>query len=250
VVAGAYQNAIRVAPVTAMLYPRIAVDRYPASPFNGTIYLVGLDNLTCASLVVIRSRDRARSFEAPLESGLCLRGPSVDVAIGRTGDLYVATWGPTILRSKDRGASWTVAKTLGNDSAPTSLVVDPVTNAMYASWGPLDDPWRPSPGPILIAVSRDGGDTWTGPISILPDASPATRPQVAVFGTSVLVAFSSPGSSGFSVGAVASVDGGETWGDAVPVGSPDPCGQWPQPSVAVSPDGAFAISWSSETGSE
>src|SRR3972149_7975495 len=72
VVAGAYQNAIRVAPVTAMLYPRIAVARDPASPFTGTIYLVGLDNLPCASLVVIRSRDRARSLEAPVGPGLWL----------------------------------------------------------------------------------------------------------------------------------------------------------------------------------
>lgn len=245
---GAYENAVRVAPVTAILYLRIAVDRNPTSPFNGTVYLVGLDNLTCASLVVIRSRDRAQTFEGPLESGLCLQGPSVDVAIGRNGDLYLATWGPAILRSTDGGASWTTAQTLGNDSAPASLAVDPVTDALYVTWSPVDNPWRPSPGPILIASSRDGGDTWTGPRSILPDTSPVTRPQVAAFGPSVLVGFSSPGPSGFFVGALHSGDAGDTWGNATSVSPPDPCGQWPQPSIAVSAEGIFAVSWSSGTG--
>lgn len=248
VVSGAYENGVRVAPEIAMLYPRIVVDRSPASPFNGTTYLVGLNNLTCASLVVIRSRDRTRTFEAPIEAGLCLQGPSVDVTIGRNGDVYAATWGPTILRSRDGGASWTITKILSNDSSPPSLAMDPVTGALYVAWGPVDYPWRPSPGPILIASSRDGGNTWTEPISILPDAWTATRPQVQAFGTSVLVGFSSPGSSGFSIGAVVSTDDGRTWGNAIPVSPPDPCGQWPQPSVAVSLQGIFAISWSSETG--
>lgn len=247
---GAYDNAVRVAPITAMLYPRIAIDRSPASPFNGTTYVVGLDSIDCGSLVVIRSRDRAQTFEAPIRSDLCLQGPSVDVVVGRNGTLYVATWGPRILRSTDGGLSWTIAKDLSLDASPASLALDPVSGALYVTWGGLDRPWGPSPGPILLASSDDGGSTWTGPIRILSDASPAPRPQVAAFGGTVVVGFSAPGSPGSSVVAVTSHDGGETWGSPVPVGPPDPCGQWLQPSVAVSDNGIFAIPWSSETGSE
>ena len=70
---GAAANTTRVAGSNEMSYPRLAVDRDPTSPFAGTMYVAGLDNITCASLVVRRSSDGGRTFRDPLRSDLCLR---------------------------------------------------------------------------------------------------------------------------------------------------------------------------------
>src|SRR5436189_4178037 len=79
-VPGAYNNAVRVANVTDMLYPRIVVDRGAASPYRGAVYVIGLDGadgLTCRPIVVARSSDGGLSFDAPRRtSPLCAFGPS------------------------------------------------------------------------------------------------------------------------------------------------------------------------------
>src|SRR5439155_509827 len=66
----AYQNVIRVAPPDAMDWPHIVVDRNPGSPFEGYLYLVGTkdtiqNNALWTALVVVRSPDGGRTFDAP-----------------------------------------------------------------------------------------------------------------------------------------------------------------------------------------
>ncbi|TLZ74348.1 MAG: hypothetical protein E6K08_10220, partial [Methanobacteriota archaeon] len=55
---GAYNNSVRAAPASAMIYPRIVIDHAPGSPRNGTIYVVGLQyapNGSCGNPAVVRS---------------------------------------------------------------------------------------------------------------------------------------------------------------------------------------------------
>jgi len=268
VVPGAYQNAVRAASVNDLLYPRIAADRGPASPFNGTVYVIGLSNITCAALIVIRSLDAGRSFEPPHSFDLCLVGPSLDVTVGRGGALFVSTWGPTVLGSVDGGLSWSVLATLGTASSPSSIAADPVSGTVHVTWGPADDPWTFSPGPILLSSSADGGQNWTAPVALIsaPSFAPAidvsrptpgaaqdvfaaARPQITAFGDAVLVGLIAADLVAPYVAAIASQDGGRTWGNVTPVSSAGPCMERSVPSVAASPTGAFAIAWNEETAS-
>ncbi len=253
---GAYDNAVRVGNVTDMLYPRIAIDRGAASPHRGTIYVLGLDARDipgCRAIVVARSLDGGRTFEPPGRTDvLCAPGPSLSVGIDREGVLYAAGWGPVVARSSDGGLSWSVVATLGNASVPASLAVDPVTDAVYVVWGPLDKPWHDprdnASGPLRLSGSRDRGGNWSVPVDILPAAVAGGRPHVAAWSDSVVVAFRAVGPADLRVAAVASQDGGLGWGTVTAVSSPDPCGRWPDPSIGVSPSGLFAVSWAADTG--
>src|SRR5437879_915635 len=112
----------RAAPTSAMIYPRIAIDRDPASPRDGTIYVVGLQyapNGSCGNPAVVRSIDGGRTFDAPHVAPLCLSGLSLDVTADN-GTLFAASWGPRLLRSTDGGISWEILATIGNASAPAS----------------------------------------------------------------------------------------------------------------------------------
>ncbi|TLZ55438.1 MAG: exo-alpha-sialidase [Methanobacteriota archaeon] len=249
---GGYNNTVRVGNVTDMLYPRIAVDRGPTSPYRGTIYVLGMDATVltgCRPIVVARSTDGGRTFEAPRKADvLCAPGPALSVAVDRAGAVYAAGWGPVVARSSDRGVSWSVVATLGNASAPASLAVDPVTNTIQVVWGPLDDPWRATLGPLVGSFSRDGGGTWTVPADLFPNGTTGARPQAAAVSDAVVVGFQTDVASVRRLAAIASPDGGRTWGNLTLVDRPDPCGRRPEPSVAASPGGLFAISWAAETG--
>src|SRR5437667_67636 len=95
---GAYNNSVRAAPASAMIYPRIAIDHNPASPRNGTIYVVGLQyapNGSCGNPAVVRSIDGGRTFDAPHVAPLCLSGLSLDITADN-GTLFAASWGPRL----------------------------------------------------------------------------------------------------------------------------------------------------------
>jgi len=257
ITAGGYNNTVRVASLMDILYPRIAVDQGEGSPHRGTIYVLGLDGRTpfpCPPIVVSRSFDGGRTFEAPRRANpLCANGRSLSVGIDRNGTLFAAGWGPVIARSSDGGQTWTTVATIDRTNASASLAVDSTTGDIYVAWGPLDRPWHFSPGPLRVSVSRDGGANWTSPRDILPSGSMGVRPQVAAFSGSAVVAFTTNGTADRHVAAVASADNGRTWGDITNVASPDPCGEawkFPQPSIAASPTGVFAVRWTADTGSQ
>ncbi len=251
---GGNVSSTRVASVGEMMYPRLAVDRDPASPFNGTLYVVGLSNLSCASIVLASSRDGGRTFGPIVLSDLCLEGPYADIAVGRNGTLFAVTKGPVVLRSLDGGTSWVTVASL-NGTVPASIgsiAADPAADTVLVAWTSGDDPWSPAPGPVFVASSRDGGRSWSSGVDVLEGASSGSRPQVALSGSSAVVAYMANGPAGRYVAAVASSDGGRTWGTSVTVGPPKTCPgsnpDFPEPSIASSSDGSFGVTWSAATG--
>ncbi|MFA5895326.1 MAG: hypothetical protein WC985_00265 [Thermoplasmata archaeon] len=240
---GAYNNSVFAAAVTSMLYPRLLVDDDSSSPFYGVIYVIGLEalgNSTCRAVTVVRSLDGGRTFGAPHSAGLCMEGLSLDVVVARNGTLYAAAWGPRILASTDSGQTWSLLATLGNASGPASLVVDPVTGMMYATWSTAG--WHTA-GLVSVSSSRDSGLTWTVPVSNLANGTLGTAPQIAAFGDSVVVALAASNASASFVAGLASFDGGGTWSNATALSRSAPCLRFSAPSLAVSPSGLFAVSW-------
>ena len=239
---GAYNNSVRAAPTSAMIYPRIAIDRDPASPRDGTIYVVGLQyapNGSCGNPAVVRSIDGGRTFDAPHVAPLCLSGLSLDVTADN-GTLFAASWGPRLLRSTDGGISWEILATIGNASAPASLAVDKVTGGLHLAWSTAR--W-PDLGPVYASSSRDGGQNWTAPVAVLPAGLPAFSPQIAAYNDTVVVGLATANATGPFVAAVTSRDGGATWGSATALTPTAPCLRWSAPSSTVSSSGTFAISW-------
>lgn len=169
VIDDAVDNAVRVGPTNLMWYPRIAIDRYLESPRRGTIYVIGPSVEACG-IVVSTSVDGGRSFGPATRSEVCLPGPSLDVVIDRAGTLYVASWGPVVLRSADGGFTWENLTTLDTANSPSSLSWDPTTGVLFVSWtNPGGGAWGFHPGTILGASSQDGGRTWTTRRSVLPE---------------------------------------------------------------------------------
>ena len=239
---GAYNNSVRAAPASAMIYPRIAIDHDPGSPRNGTIYVVGLQyapNGSCGNPAVVRSIDGGRTFDAPHVAPLCLSGLSLDITADN-GTLFAASWGPRFLRSTDGGISWETLATLGNASAPASLAVDEVTGGLHLAWSTAT--W-PDFGPVYASSSRDGGQNWTAPVAVLPAGLPAFSPQIAAYNDTVVVGLATENATGPFVAAVTSRDGGATWGNATALTPTAPCLRWSAPSSTVSSSGIFAISW-------
>lgn len=245
--ANAVNNTVRVGSTNVMNYPRIAIDRHPGSPYYGTIYVVGLLNLTCTLIVVVTSEDGGESFGEPSTTDACLPGPSAEVLVDPDGALYLATWGPTVLRSMDRGQTWENLTTLDTARSPTSLAWDPVTGDLHATWTSTGgERWGFVPGTVVAAVSRDGGRTWTAPRTVLPGGERGDGSQVAAFGGRATVAALADEPEGPQVVAVTSEDAGTSWGAPTPLSRADPC--IAAPSIAASGSGLFAISWYEDPG--
>jgi|RifCSP13_1_1023834.scaffolds.fasta_scaffold01254_6 hypothetical protein len=242
--AGAYGNEVRISS-EYFNYPRLAIDLGGASPRRGTMYVLGLTNITCADIVVSTSSDGGGTISAPtVASGLCLRGPSLDVVMAPDGAMYVATWGPQILRSSDGGLSWELLATLANSTVPSVLALDP-DGTLYVAWS--DGPWgTPGAGSAMVSVSHDGGGNWTAPVSILPPGISGSSAQIAATGSKVVVAYVGEDAGARYVAVVNSTDAGASWGAETRLSSPFPCAWVSAPSVAASAIGTFAVSWYSE----
>lgn len=244
----AYDNSVLAAYIGDILYPRIVIDRGTNSAFYGTAYLIGIDNAHCGRLAVVRSFDQGQTWEPRTVTGPCLSGLSIDVVIDEIGTLYAAAWGPKILRSEDGGLSWSWSADLGNASAPSSISYDHALGALYVAWAPSDavdgEMVRTLEGPIDVSSSRDGGRTWTQPVSILTATLRGSYPQVTAFNDSVVVASVAKNATADPfVTAVTSADGGRSWAHPTELSPPNPCASWADPTIAVSPSGLFAISW-------
>src|SRR5439155_1556736 len=185
------QNVIRVAPPDAMDWPHIVVDRNPGSPFEGYLYLIGTkdtiqNNALWTALVVVRSPDGGRTFDAP-RLFEAFRGISfssavriVDIVTDRNGFLYLAFEGNGILRSTDAGLSWEFHQVF----AGFRFVTSPV-GALGFAWR---ETWHESIGNnvsiqqngIYAALSSDAGATFSAPVQIVVGAYDLYAPEVAL----------------------------------------------------------------------
>lgn len=238
---GAYGTEVRIDP-RSFYYPRLAIDMGDASPRRGTIYVLGLNSITCAEIVMSMSSDGGRTFSSPTaSSGLCVRGPSLDVVVAADGSLYVATWGPQILRSNDAGLSWELVATLGTATVQGILAIDPdgtlFVASSYRSWG------SPGAGPVMVSSSRDGGGNWSAPKSVLPQGISGSSAQIAATSSRVVVSYVGDYSGGRYVAVVTSTDGGTSWSAEAPLSSSFPCARGSAPSLAASAAGTFGVSW-------
>jgi DNA-binding MarR family transcriptional regulator len=241
--ANAYNNSVRAAAGSAIRYPRLAIDRDPASPRYGAIYVVGLEASAnpCANVAVVRSFDGGRSFDNPHIAPPCLTGLTLDVIAASNGALFAAAWGPRFLRSMDGGRSWELLAELGNASSPASLWQDSATRALHLAWTPAPQGVF---GPILTSSSSDGGRSWTASIPALSAGVESKSPQIAAFAHSVVLAgILAPKGSDPFVGVLHSIDGGTSWSNVSALTGTAPCLRYSAPSATVSRTGVFAVSW-------
>lgn len=242
-----YENAVLVATPSTFIYPRLAVDRDPASAAYGSLYVVGFGyEFPDWTFRVIHSRDGGRTFEPPVTTNLNLYGP-MDVVV-RGGALYIGTFGPKLFRSPDGGSTWENLTVLDATDALPSLAVDRGAGRLHVAWATTSDPWSAGPpGRIRVASSPDGGN-WSGANDIPSADAMGYAPQVAAFEDAVVVAFLAAGAGDPYVAFVTSANGGATWGNVTPLSTPAPCMRWSAPSIAVSPNGTFAVSWYEDPG--
>ncbi len=212
----------------------VAADRDPSSPYYGTIYAVGWG--PSAPLEVQRSLDGGLTFGNPVDvcpvaNFSC--GSASGIAVGSNGVVYLVA-GNAILRSFDQAISWQKAAVLSDFASP-SITTDIETGAVYV--GSIN-----SSNTVLVASSRDDGATWRS-VAVSGGAAESV-PRVAALRNNVAFAFLSfNASTGSPVVAVAaSHDGGLTWPNVTTV-SP-PVTNYTAPSLVVSPNGVFAVSWS------
>ena len=245
-------GSVRVAPVSTMWIPRVVVG--PLSQ-NGSpvVYVLGVNaanntgntscarpaNTSCAPLTVVRSDDGGRSFAPPQTTDTHVPGWGVDAIALPNGTLVAASWGPWILVSSDGGSTWNVTAVLGEAVAPASLARDTATGVLYAVW-PTKRSWAFVQGSFLMSSSRDGGYTWESPIEILPESPGGLSPVVAAYNDHVVVAMNY-GITPNYIGVMDSTDGGLTWSAVTDLSAPNI--SYEAPSVAVSPEGTFAVTW-------
>src|SRR5207253_9824100 len=99
--------------------------------------------------------------------------------------------------------------------------------------------------PILMTASQVGGLHWSTPVEILPNSPGGMYPEVAAYNNQVVVALSYELVPKY-VAAITSHDGGASWSEATNLSVPDVGYQ--MPSVAVSSQGIFAVTWSQSGG--
>lgn len=240
---GAYNNSVRVANLSDMNNPVIASDRSPSSSFNGTVYVIGLrytNFFVCEPLVVVRSLDGGATFEPPESFDLCLEGGSVDAVVAANGTVYVATPGPIVLRSTDRGVTWERLATVADQPGITSLAMDPATGFLYLAWYYSGDSARFSP---QFSASRDGGVTWSPSMPILPIGQDGTSAEVAAFNHTAVVSLVRQGASNSTVVATRFADDGTNESTPQVLSPTTYCMLYAAPAIAASPRGLFAISW-------
>ncbi|HYU05603.1 MAG TPA: winged helix-turn-helix transcriptional regulator [Thermoplasmata archaeon] len=251
--AAPYQNSVHLN-ITGTLDTGIAVDRDLSSPYYETIYVLRGYSSPPADFKIRRSLDGGRTFGDPIPVDLCsgFNNTNCDVgrpgiAVGSGGAAYIvdpnqATGEVAVLRSVDQGVSWLPVVSFIDFGGSVSIATDAATGTVYV--GVVD----PS-GTLLVVRSADGGSTWSPPVTVSSGAT-ATTPSVAVLQENVTVVFltASNGSCGIGTCAYVTVgashDGGVTWPSVTAVSPPD-VSSASAPSVAVSPDGTFAISWNS-----
>src|SRR6266705_770567 len=253
ILAKPYQNSVGLN-VTGTLDTGIAVDRDPLSSYYGTIYVIRGYTSQSADFKIRRSLDEGRSFGDPIPVDLCsgFNTTTCDVerpgiAVGNGGVVYIvdpnfATGEVAVLRSVDRGLSWLSVVSFSDFGRAGSIATDTITWNVYV--GVVN-----ASGTVLVVRSTDEGRTWSPPVAVSSGAT-ATTPSIAALQHNVTVVFLTPSNGSCGSGSCASVtvgashDGGVTW-PSLTAASPPDVSSASAPSVAVSPDGTFAVSWNS-----
>ena len=241
---GAYGVDVRV-PLDRYSYPRLVIDTGAASPRRGTMYVLALTQLTCADILVSSSTDGGTTFSQPaVASGQCLSGPGLDAVVGADGTLYVATRGPKVHGSNDGGVSWELLASFTDDVEGKVLAMSP-GGTLYllwsnGTWGSLE------PGPVKVTVSQDDGRNWSPPLDVLPSGISGVAAQIAATDEKVVVVYVGIDVGGGYVAVVNSTDAGSTWGAESRLSTIFQCARVSAPSIAASPSGTFAVSWSFE----
>jgi len=226
----------------------------PFQPPLRTIYVIRGYSSPPPDFKIRRSLDGGRSFGDPLPVDLCsaFNNTTCDVgrpgiAVGNGGAAYIvdpnlATGEVAVLRSVDQGLSWLPVVSFTDFGGGVSIATDAATGSVYV--GVVN-----ASGTVLVIRSTDEGSTWSPPVAVSSGAT-ATTPSVAALQDNVTVVFltASNGSCGIgtctTVTVGASYDGGVTWPSLTAV-SPSDVSSASAPSVAVAPDGTFAVSWNS-----
>lgn len=251
----AYQNVIRVAPPDAMDWPHIVVDRNPGSPFEGYLYLIGTkdtiqNNALWTALVVVRSPDGGRTFDAP-RLFEAFRGISfssavriVDIVTDRNGFLYLAFEGNGILRSTDAGLSWEFHQVFAGFRYVTAVSVDPTSGSLFAV--ETTTTLVGSPPELFVGISDDQGVTWSdaGRI-VVSGAMYVSEARIAAVSGAVVVGYVAPanvsGTWESAIVAQVSVDRGVTWSPRVVQASISR--EMHSLRIETSPVGALGFAW-------
>ena len=172
------------------------------------------------------------------------------IAVGNGGVAYIvdpnlATGEVAVLRSVDHGLSWLPVMSFSDSGRAVSIATDTTTGNVYV--GVVN-----ASGTVLVVSSADEGSTWSPPVTVSTGAT-ETTPSVAALQGNVTVVFLTAASNSCGIGSCAYVsvgtshDGGLTWPSVTAVSPPD-VSSASVPSLAVSPDGTFAVSWISSIG--
>ena len=242
---GADQNTIRLGPAELMANPTTAVGPDPTNLSREDVYVLGLGNTgitSCQPLVSFRSMNGGATFSGPLNSSFCLTGSQVAAIVLPSGDLVVATPGPTVLLSIDGGETWTLVATLGTGGSAPSLARDNATGALSLAWS------EGTPSTLLYSSSTDGGAAWAPPRAIAPSQFDVRSAQVAAEGGTVIVTFlnGTGAAATDSIDVIASTTDGVAWSPPEIVVPVDPSVELSPPSITASSTGEFAIVWYDE----
>jgi len=133
----------------------------------------------------------------------------------QNSDVYVT-------KSEDCGQTWSnPVNATSNDGFSDAPGIVRVGNTVYIVND--DTTNNPENADVNMAVSKDGGQTWTGTNSIATDGA---FPDISTDGTNLYVVFNSiPGGNSAAVGFICSTDGGATWKrDDIPDSAPNTLG--------------------------
>jgi BNR/Asp-box repeat protein len=190
--------------------PGLIVDNAPTSRFKGNVYLAwtrfdvygSADPEHRSQIYFTRSTDQGQTFSMPFRisdtGGDCLDSDNTVEgavpAVGPNGDVYIVWAGPLGLvldKSTDGGLTFGKDKVIGNIPGGWDFEIEGLTRAngmpvtgvdlsngpnkgtLYVNW--IDA--RNGDPDVFVMSSRNGGETWTGPVRVNDDALKNGKPQ-------------------------------------------------------------------------